>query len=261
MNDPLRFTYPFSALLMMVIPLLLGIFLAQKYRLTWKLFLYGAAAFVLAQLAHIPLNWVLTRFFPALAPGGNALATAIVFGLTAAITEEPARYSVLSGKLKWARGWKEALMFGAGHGGLESILIGISLLASFISLSALRANPDQLAQLPADQAALVQQQLQAFWSASWYEALLPAVERIFALVIQISLAVMVMQVFLREDRRWLWAAIAWHWLVNAVSVWSLSYFQNAFITELIVGVFALTGLMIILYFRPAPSDTQGDEPA
>ena len=256
----LTFTYSLSAFLMIIIPILLGIFLAQKYGLAWKLFLYGAAAFVLAQLVHIPLNLVLTRFVPALAPGspeGNALAQAIVFGFTAAITEEPARYSVLKGKLKWARGWKEALMFGAGHGGLESIIFGISVLTTFISMTALRDNPAQLAQVPPEQLALIQQQMDAYWSVTWWQSLLPAVERFFVLFIQISLAVMVMQVFLRKDRRWLWAAIGWHWLVNVVSVWSLSQFQNFLITELIIGVFAFTSLMIILYFRPVSEEGEG----
>ncbi|HHB91496.1 MAG TPA: YhfC family intramembrane metalloprotease, partial [Anaerolineae bacterium] len=128
MNDPLTFTYPLSALLAIAMPILVGVFLAKKYGLTWKLFLYGAAAFVLAQLAHIPINLVLQKFIPALGPDGNLLAKAVVLSFTAAITEEPARYSVLKGKLSWARSWKEALMFGAGHGGLESILIGMSLL-------------------------------------------------------------------------------------------------------------------------------------
>jgi uncharacterized membrane protein YhfC len=178
----------------------------------------------------------------------------VVFGLTAAITEEPARYSVLKGKLSWARGWREALMFGAGHGGIESIGAGIGLLATFLSMAAMRNNPDALQSVPTEQLAQVQQQLQMFWSAAWWEALLPAVERAFALVIQVSLAVMVMQVFLKKDVRWLWLAIGWHTLVNAVSVWSLSYFKNVLITESIVGVFALTSLMIILYFRPIPEE-------
>ncbi len=251
---PLTITYPLSALLAIAIPILVGIFLAQKYGLTWKLFLYGAAAFVLAQLVHIPLNLALSKFIPALGPNGNLLARVLVFSLTAAITEEPARYSVLKGKLSWARGWKEALMYGAGHGGLESILVGLSLLGAFISLSALRANPAQLAQIPPAQQALVQKQLEAFWSATWYVSLMPAVERFFTLIIQIALAVIVMQVFLRGNRHWLWAAIGWHWLVNAVSVWSLGRFQNVFITESIIGVFALTSLMIILFFRPVPQE-------
>ena len=253
---PLEITYPLSALLAIVIPILAGAFLAQKYGLTWKLFLYGAAAFVLAQLVHIPLNLALAKFIPALAPQGDMLARALVFSFTAAITEEPARYSVLKGKLNWARSWKEALMFGAGHGGLESILVGLSLLGTFISMSALRTDPAQLAQLPPEQQALVQQQLQTFWSASWQVSLMPAVERFFTLIIQISLAVIVMQAFLRGGWRWLWAAIGWHWLVNAVSVWSLGYFQNVFITESIIAVFALTSLMIILYFRPASPDLE-----
>ncbi|HEY79771.1 MAG TPA: YhfC family intramembrane metalloprotease, partial [Caldilineae bacterium] len=247
----LLFTYPLNALLMILIPILLGIFLAKKYGLSWRLFIFGAAAFILAQFFHLPLNAVLTRIIPG--QGGadpNLMLQAVIFAATAAFTEELARYSVLRNKLKDARGWKEALMYGAGHGGIEAIILGAVAFASFAGMIALKNNPDQLAGLEPDQLALAQQQLTAYWSAAWYESLMGAVERGFALTIQIALAVMVMQVFLRENKNWLWAAMGWHWLVNAVSVWSLGHFQNILITELIVGVFALTSLMIILFFRP-----------
>ena len=250
------YTYPLSAFITILAPLLVGIYLNQKYRLTWKLFLYGAAAFILAQLAFLPLKLVLEKFIAPLAPGGNLLAQAIVFSFLIAITEQPASYSVLNGKLSWARSWEESLMFGAGFGGLESMIVGINILGRFISMSALLKNPNQLMQLPLEQQNSIQQQLEYFWSVSWYVSLMPALERIFALIIQIALAVVVMQVFLRGNRRWLWYAIGWHWLVNAVSRWSLIHFQDTFITVSIVGVFALTSLTIIFYFRPIEEEPE-----
>jgi len=249
----LLFTYPISALLMILIPILLGIFLAKKYGLSWRLFIFGAAAFILAQLFHLPLNAVITRVIPGLSgPNANLILQAAIFAATAAFTEELARYSILRNKLKDARGWKEALMYGAGHGGIEAILLGVVALTTFATMIALKNNPNQLAGLEPDKLAQTQQYLTTYWSATWYESLMGAVERVFSLTIQISLAVMVMQVFLRENKSWLWIAMGWHWLVNAVSVWSLGHFQNILITELIIGVLALTSLMIILYLRPVP---------
>ncbi len=245
----LTYTYPLSAFLMVIIPLLLGIFLARRYRLSWGLFIYGGAAFLLAQLFHLPLNAILTRIIPGLGQGGNIYLQAAIFAATAAFTEELARYSILRNKLTTARGWKEALMYGAGHGGTEAIILGFLAFLTFINMVAIRNHPEQVAALSPDKAALVQQQLETYWSLTWYESLMGAVERVSALTIQISLAVLVMQVFLRKNKSWLWAAIGWHWLVDAISVWSASRFDIV-ITELIIGVLALTSLMIIFALRP-----------
>ncbi len=248
----LTFTYPLSAFLMVLLPLVVGVVLARKVGVSWRVFLFGAAAFALAQLFHLPLNALLTRLIPGLAADGHILLKAVVFALTAAFTEELARYSVLRKNLPEARSWQDALMFGAGHGGLESIALGLLAFLTFINMMAIRQHPEQIAALPPDKAALVQQQLAAYWSLTWYESLMGAVERAFTLVIQISLAVLVMQVFLRKEMRWLWIAIAWHVVVDAVSVWSLPHL-GVLRTELVIGVFAFTSLMIILFFRPAPA--------
>ena len=241
--------YTFNSLLMILIPILLGIFLAKKFRLGWRLFFFGGLAFVLSQLFHLPINAVLTRVIPGLGPGGVVWLQAIIFGFTAAITEELARYSILRNTLKDARSWRAALMYGAGHGGFEAMILGILTGLTVVNMVALQNNPDMLSNVPVDQLETVKQQVAAFWSAPWYMALMGTVERISALAIQISLAVIVMQVFLKGNKSWLWAAIGWHWLVDAVSVWSAANFSIP-ITELIIGVLALTSLMIIFYFRP-----------
>ncbi len=246
--------YALNALLMILIPILLGIFLARKLKLSWRLFFFGGLAFILSQLFHLPLNAVLTRVVPGLGPGGSVWLQALLFGFTAAITEEIARYSILRNNLKEARSWKSALMYGAGHGGFEAMILGILAGLTLINMIFLKNNPDALAALPADKASLMQEQMSTFWAMPWYLALMGVVERISTLIIQISLAVIVMQVFLKRNKSWLWIAVGWHWLVDAVAVLSAARFSIP-ITELIIGVLALTGLMIIFYFRPvAPED-------
>ncbi len=254
--------YTVNSLLMILIPILLGIFLAQKHHLSWRLFLYGGLAFILSQLFHLPLNAVLARFIPGLGPGGAVWLQAIIFGFTAAITEELARYSILRNKLKDARSWKAALMYGAGHGGFEAMILGILAGLTVMNMIALKNNPEMLSQVPAEQLTIVKEQVATFWSMPWYLALMGAVERVSTLIVQISLAVIVMQVFLKKKKSWLWAAIGWHWFVDAVAVISAARFSIP-ITELIIGVLALTSLMIIFYFRPAgeeEDDTQPPQP-
>ncbi len=247
--------YFLNALLMILLPILLGIFLARKFHLSWRLFLFGGFAFILSQIFHLPLNALLAHFIPGLGAEGVVWLQALIFGFTAAMTEELARYSILRNNLKEARSWKAALMYGAGHGGFEAMILGLLAGLTVVNMIALQNNPEALNALPADKLALVQQQMTAFWTTPWYLALMGAVERISTLIIQISLAVIVMQVFLKKNKSWLWAAIGWHWFVDAVAVLSAARFSIP-ITELIIGVLALTSLMIIFYFRPTPPEDE-----
>jgi len=251
--------YTLNVLLMILIPILLGIFLAWKFKLSWRLFLFGGFAFILSQIFHLPINAVFAHFIPGLGSGDAVWLQALIFGFTAAITEELARYSILRNNLKEARSWKQALMFGAGHGGFEAMILGILAGLTVVNMIALKNNPGLLANLPADKAQLASQQVAAFWSASWHLALMGAVERVSALTIQVSLAVIVMPVFLRQNKNWLWAAVGWHWFVDAASVLAVSRFSIP-ITELIIGVMAFTSLMVIFYFRPTEPEA-GETPS
>jgi hypothetical protein len=79
------------------------------------------------------------------------------------------------------------------------------------------------------------------------------------LAIQITLAVVVLQAFVRP-RGWLWflAAVGWHALVDAVAVFSGSAtgvysgsVSGMAITEAIVGLMAGIGLVMLFRLKPA----------
>ena len=123
-----------NSLLMILLPLLLGIWLVHRYRVSWKLFLIGAAGFVVSQIGHIPLNqFVLNPFVrDFLAQGetvGRVLLAALLFGLSAGLFEEGTRYLFYYFR-KSMRDWDEGLMFGAGWGGIEAILLGLLAAAT-----------------------------------------------------------------------------------------------------------------------------------
>jgi uncharacterized membrane protein YhfC len=246
-------TYALNALLMIAMPLALGAWLARRPGLTWRLFVIGGVTFVLSQVVHIPLNFGITLAFrqnllPSPPAAYHLLFNAVILGATAAFCEEPARYLVLKYSLRDVRGWAKALMFGAGHGGFEAILFGIFAGVSYVNLILIRQNPALLNTLPADQLALAQSQVENYWSAPWYISLMGAVERAFALCLHLSLSVLVMMTFLRGQRRWLWLAIGWHWLVNGIAVYALPTL-GVLKTEAIIGVMALIGLGIIFALR------------
>jgi uncharacterized membrane protein YhfC len=258
----LYFTHLLNGLLVFVFAIGLGIFLTRKFHLGWRLYWIGATTFIISQVFHIPFNQGLTLLFnrgwlPVPPPTWRIPFNAVVLGLSAGFFEEFARYATYRWWAKEARSWKHSLLLGAGHGGAEAILVGVLILYTYIQMVALRG-ADLSALLPADQIAAAQAEISVYWSAPWYQTLLGAVERAFALPVQVALSVLVLQVFIRHQSRWLWLAIAWHALVDAFSVYAVNLW-GAYITEGALSIFSLTSLAFIFLLRqPHLEATEGE---
>ena len=138
-------------------------------------------------------------------------------------------------------------MLGAGHGGIESILLGILTLYGFVQLFAYKdANLTTL--VPLEQLELARAQVDLYWSAPWYAALLGAVERAATLCFHLSASVLVVQVFRRRNLGWLMLAIIWHAALDAVAVFA-SQTWSIYLTETLIVGAGLLGLGIIYWLR------------
>jgi uncharacterized membrane protein YhfC len=238
-----------NVLLMVAMPLALGVILTRRSRVKWRTFLFGAGAFIGSQIFHLPFNsYVLSPLAERLGlPGSNGglplLLYASLFGLSAGVFEEGARYLVYRIWMRESRTKWDGLMFGAGHGGLESILLGgLAGLALFQAIT--YRNADLSALVPADQLDLARAQLEAYWAAPWYAVLLSAAERLFAICFHLSAAVLVLQAFVRRNPVWLALAIGWHAILDAVVVFTLVTW-GAYVAEGFVGGIALLSLAIV----------------
>lgn len=241
-----------NGLLMLAMPLALGVVLMRRLNQHWGLYLAGALTFLASQALHLPFNLLLLN--PRLELGGSSLTlgfalSAAALGLSAGVFEESARYLVLRFWQRKARSWGEALMFGAGHGGFEAMALGVLVLFTLTQMIAYRGM-DLSTVVPADQLALAEQQVEAYWSGPPVLALLGAVERLFALCLHLSLSVMVMRVFTHGNRWWLVAAIGWHALVDAAAVLGLPL-VGAVITEVLIGTSAVVSLWLVYRLREA----------
>jgi len=175
-----------------------------------------------------------------------------------------AAFLVLRFWLKRDRSWRSALMFGAGHGGVESIIVGLITAAGVINIF-VYSNVD-LAQLGVTAAQLpkVQAQIAAAWAVPPLYPLLGAAERVSPISTHLFLAVLVMQVFLRRNYLFLATAILWHALTDGVAVYAASTW-GALPTEAAIAVLALVGLGLLFALRapepidaaPGPADTSG----
>lgn len=249
-----------NALWMIALPLIIATYIERRWRTDWGLFGIGAATFVIAQLFHIPFNALLSRLgiLPAGATAGLALIwTAIALGLSAGIFEEVARYLAYRYWAKDARTWAKGMMLGAGHGGIEAILLGFLALVNVLFLFAFRADR-LLTVVPAEQMPLLKSQLDLIFSVNWYDTILGAIERTFTMAIHLALSILVLQQFLRGQRRWLFLAIFYHALVDALAVYALVSW-NAYVAEGLVFAMALVGLGIIYYFYQ-PQEAIADSP-
>jgi uncharacterized membrane protein YhfC len=237
--------YIISFLGMILLPVLLWVYFTRQFALSHRLVLAGALTFIAAQVLHIPLVFGINSFLQSL----PLIANAVILGLLAGIFEETARYILFKFILKNIRSWKEGILVGLGHGGIEAILLGIAAAAGFVFMLGYR-NIDLSAvpSIPADQLELARQQVEAYWSAPWYMALMGFIERIFAICLHVSLSVMVLYAVVYRQPIWFWLALLWHAFVDAVAVYVVQK-VGVLAVEGIVAVFAIISLWVVLSMR------------
>lgn len=245
-------THALNGLLMIAMPIVLAIILTRRCKMGWGVWWVGFATFIISQVGHIPFNWgaglLLNRSdLVYWSPLAQRVFNAVFLGLSAGVFEGVSRYLVLRFWVKKARSWRSGILFGAGHGGSEAIILGVLVLVTYTSMLAMRGM-DLSTLAPADQLDLAQQQVQAYWSTPWYDSLLGMVERLFTIPVQICLAVLVMQAFTRKKIGWLFLAILYHAMVDGTIVFLVPTL-GMYWTEALVGGFALISLAIIFLLR------------
>jgi uncharacterized membrane protein YhfC len=245
-----------NALLMIAIPLVLGVYLTRKLSVSWRLFGIGAVTFVASQVFHIPFNFLILNPLTeklgisiTQAIGAQLLFVALLYGLSAGVFEEGARYIVYRFWLKQEkeRTWRNALMFGAGHGGIEAIITGVLAVVTLIRLLALR-DVDLATLVPIEQLGVAKAQVELYWSLPWYGAMLGALERAFAICFHLSATVLVLQAFRRKNILWLGTAIVWHTIFNAFAVFAAKTW-GAYAAEALIGILGLLSLAIVFVLR------------
>jgi uncharacterized membrane protein YhfC len=243
------------------LPLVLALIARRRLGVGWRYFGYGALIFFLFQLiSRVPIVQVTQALIAPQLRASFALQIAwlALLALTAGLAEEIGRYVGYRWLMRREeKTWDKAVMYGLGHGGLESMLLvgGLTLL-TLINLLVL---PSVIGTLPADQRALVEQQLAAIGAQPDWLPLVGAWERLWSIVFHVALSVVVLQVFRRGSLRWLWLAVLVHALVDFVAVGSpmllgLQGTSALVWPEAIVTIAGLIGLWAIWALRPPPEE-------
>jgi uncharacterized membrane protein YhfC len=260
--DMLMVAFIIEILFVVGFPLALGIWFHRRLKVSWLLFAAGAVTFGLSQAVHMPLNQAIFALIGS--PGSDSTPSwvmILILGLTAGLCEETARYAAYRWVLRNVRSWREALMFGAGHGGIESIvMVGLVVGVVLLNMTALQGSDLEawtaVFGMPAGLTAQLQGQLDVYWGQDWITPLLAAGERLLTMVFHIGMAVLVLRAVDRHRPGYWVLAIGLHTAVNASALMAVDAGWSLAATEGLVGLFALLALGIILVFRPKEVDAR-----
>ncbi|MBF7152670.1 MULTISPECIES: YhfC family glutamic-type intramembrane protease [Bacillus] len=181
----------FTTMISFGLPLVALLYAVWKKR--YIPYMLGVLAFVVSQiLIRIPIlnyvNGTSTDFqmFSVMQP----VLFVLLLSLSAGIFEEVARFIAMRYFMK-QRDWQSGFLFGAGHGGIEAVLIvGIPVISLLLSQTAIQ-NGD-----------------------SYYFA---GIERIFAMVLHIGLSFIILQAVVQKKFRYVIYAILIHGTANALA--------------------------------------------
>jgi uncharacterized membrane protein YhfC len=123
-----------SVAILFIVPIFFGLTLIRKYQLGWKLLLMGGLGYLAYQFLMTFVMNAIRLGPPEDASTGVVLLFTVAFVLLLVTVEEGIRYVVYRWWAKEARSWKEGLLLGAGHGGVEALLAGVLILMGFIQM-------------------------------------------------------------------------------------------------------------------------------
>jgi uncharacterized membrane protein YhfC len=238
-------------LLEIAVPLGLGYWMTRRFGVSWKIFALGAGCFVAVQIIHTPLVLLtqgpLYLYLEGIVPDQSMIIAvlAVYLGLLAGSFEETGRYLVFRfwfPKNKIALSRDNGLIFGAGWGGIESIIVALLVLSSMVSYIVLSRSPDPLAGLSADPAVMAQ--VNALLALTPAEILPGLFERMMTITLHIAWSILVLAAVVYREKRLLLLAVLWHAAVDFFAVY-LGQTEGILAAELSLALFAVLGLVVL----------------
>ena len=241
-----------SALVGVAIPVVLFLVFRKRDKADIAPFFIGCAVFIVfALLFESVIHSLIFSTGTGKAIKNNIWLYGAYAGLMAGLFEETGRYTAFKTVLRRKRGNnKNALMYGAGHGGFEAIyILGVSMISNIVMSVTLNAgmgsnltagvtDPAKLQRINAAIAALA--------GAAPTDFLIGSIERLAAVVLHISLSVLVWFAAKNGGRRfWLYPlALILHALMDAAAVILSHYTSNLWLLE--GAVYALSACCVVI---------------
>ena len=187
---------------------------------------------------------------------------AVYGGLAAGIFEECGRYIAMRCFMKKKLGKKESVMFGIGHGGIESIImVGVTFAGNLSLISMLQNGGINAILAPLDEASKAQVigQLAVIGSAAPASFLIASLERAFAITFHICASYLVYRAVKYSKPLLLAAAILLHALMDGIAVVFSRLTGSTVATEAFIGVFTLVVAVItVIAYRKEKETLSGE---
>lgn len=233
-----------SAVISLFLPIVLLVVWKMKNRRIRMLpFIVGAGVFIifalfLEQICHY---FVLIRVSPLSEyVNGHIWVFALYGALAAGVFEETGRFLAFKTVLRRSKGKENAITYGIGHGGIESILVvGIYMISSLIlvvAVSTMGGVENYVAMVPAEAQGALRENLNTLLLTPSYTFLLAGIERISTIFFHIALSVIVFFSAQRPGKLYLYPlAILIHTFLDLFAVmYQKGVIKNILIMEVLI---------------------------
>lgn len=220
----------FSCIVAFVLPIVLIVVIKKKHNAKFISLMAGLATFIIfAMLLESILHGIVLKAFPNIQ--SNIWMYALYGAAAAAIFEECGRFIIYKFFMKDRMTVGDSLMMGIGHGGIEALIITMSLLSNLVLLISYNNGSLQNSLNGLDETSLetITTTIYALANTNPYMFFLAGIERASALFLQVALSVLVFYSF--KDKKYFFMALAIHFFVDFFSVICNNY-VNAISTEL-----------------------------
>ena len=191
----------------------------------WIKYFYGKITCILIGIAGFIVSVFIEGIFLQIIiwATGRGIFYYIIAGLSPGIFEETGRY--ISFKYLLSKEHYQhkniSVSYGIGHGGIESLLVGITFLSYLFAKDSLIEK------------GIIKS------SITFFSSLMGAVERIFTVIIHISASVLVYKAVKGKRIAYYIIVIIFHDLIDFVAIlYRFEYIKNIFVVELIIGIFS-----------------------
>ena len=261
-----KYTVPGSTVIALTVSMAISILLPIALMIIWKVkskariatFFIGAATFVVfAMILESIQHNIVVKIM-----GQEAFLKlpfyAVYGGLAAGIYEEAGRFIVMKLFMKKNMFKKEAIMFGIGHGGIESILIvGFTYISNLMIAFLLNAGQGNLLTrgMNSDMQMQLIKQLSPLWTGPESTFWLAGPERIMAISFHICMSYFVYRAVKDKKISILFLAIFLHAAMDGVMVVIQRLLKNQFITEAFIALFTVVIVVItVKWYRSEKND-------
>jgi len=239
---------------MVGLPVFLAVFVTRYFRVSWWVVLAGVLTFLASQAIHYPAVLGINALFNSGSipvPTGNwvHVVNGVIGGLLAGIAEETARWVGFKLLNKKAERYGSSFALGVGHGGMESILLAVmGTGATLFTVLTYNAGGQIAKGISIEEAQYMLYQIDMFWTTPWYNGLLPGVERIIALSLQIVLSTMVWRAVVDRSFTWFFLALIYHAVVDALAVYLSGIGWSYWAVEGVLAFFLVLNIYMLYRF-------------